>query len=71
METALCNCCGRKLAVKDGIIREGAFSIDYVWDFFSEKDGEVHHFDLCEDCYDEIVSGFRVQVNVEEQTELM
>ncbi len=38
---------------------------------FSEKDGEVHHFDLCESCYDELVGGFRIPVDVEEQTELL
>lgn len=45
--------------------------IDYAWDYFSEKDGEVHHFDLCEACYDELVSQFRIPVDTEEQTELL
>lgn len=71
METVLCNCCGKKLAVKEGIIREGIITIDHVWDFFSEKDGEVHHFDICEDCYDKIISEFRLPVDVEEQLELL
>lgn len=71
METVLCNCCGRKLAVKEGVIREGAIAVDHAWDYFSEKDGEVHHFDLCEDCYDELISSFRIPVEVEDQTELM
>ena len=46
-------------------------SLDYAWDYFSEKDGQVHHFDLCEECYDELVSGFKIAVEVEEQAELM
>ena len=45
--------------------------LDHAWDYFSEKDGEVHHFDLCESCYDEFVSQFRVPVDVEEKTELL
>ena len=48
LESVICNRCGRKLAVRNGIVREGVFSSDHAWDFFSEKDGEVHHFDLCE-----------------------
>lgn len=71
METVLCNCCGRKLAVKEGVIREGSIAVDHVWDYFSEKDGEIHHFDLCEECYDEWISSFRIPVEVEDQTELM
>ena len=55
----------------DGYPREGVFSVDQEWGYFSEKDGEVHHFDLCESCYDELVGGFRIPVDVEEQTELL
>ena len=71
LASVICNHCGRKLAVKQGIVREGAMSLDYAWDYFSEKDGQVHHFDLCEECYDELVSGFKIAVEVEEQAELM
>ena len=70
LETVICNCCGKKMVVENGILREGAISIDHMWDYFSETDGEVHHFDLCEGCYDEIVSQFRIPVEREEQTEL-
>ena len=58
-------------ADKDGIVREGAVLINHAWDYFSEKDGEVHHFDLCESCYDEMISQFKIPVDVEEQTELI
>ena len=64
LESVVCNCCGKKLVVKDGIIREGVLTINHAWDFFSEKDGEVHHMDLCEDCYDEMISGFRIPVDL-------
>ena len=71
LEAVLCNCCGKKLVVEHGIIREGSLGIDHAWDYFSEKDGQVHHFDLCEDCYDEWISGFRLPVETEEQIELL
>lgn len=71
LASVICNYCGKKLAVKQGVVREGAMSLDYAWDYFSEKDGQVHHFDLCEECYDELVSGFKIAVEVEEQAELM
>lgn len=71
LEAVVCNRCGKKIVVKEGIVREGLIMIDHAWDYFSEKDGDVHHFDLCEDCYDEWISQFKIPVDVEEQTELM
>lgn len=71
LDTVICNCCGKKLAVENGILREGAIMVDHIWDFFSEKDGEIHHYDLCEECYDEMTRQFRIPVDIEEQTELL
>lgn len=70
LETVVCNLCGKKLAVKDGILREGAVSFEHAWDYFSEKDGEVHQFDLCEACYDDLENQFRIPADIVEQTEL-
>ena len=36
LETVICNMCGKKIAVKDGIVREGAAAFDHAWDYFSE-----------------------------------
>lgn len=71
LEAVVCNQCGKKMVVISGILREGAVMVDHAWDFFSEKDGDVHHFDLCEACYDEFTSQFMIPVEVEEQTELI
>lgn len=71
LETVICNGCGKKLVVEDGIVREGVLSIDHAWDFFSEKDGEVHHLDLCEACCDRIAGELMIPVEIEEQTELL
>ena len=58
----ICNCCQKEIAVENGFAREGVFSVDFEWGYFSEKDGEVHSFDLCEKCYDRMVQGFKVPV---------
>lgn len=71
LETVICNHCGKKLAVEHGILREGAFHADKSWDFFSEKDGEIHHWDLCEECYDQLLSSFRIEADVEELVEFI
>ncbi|HIX64229.1 MAG TPA: hypothetical protein H9852_07350 [Candidatus Mediterraneibacter colneyensis] len=62
----ICNQCGKEIPVTDGIPREGVFSADCEWGYFSEKDGEKHSFDLCEACYDKLVSSFRFPVEIEE-----
>ena len=71
LEAVICNCCGKKLVVKNGVLREGAISVHHAWDFFSEKDGEVHHWDMCEECYDNLLNQFRLEPDVEEQVEFV
>lgn len=36
-----CNCCGKKLAVKDGVIMEGVLPVTAFWGYFSEKTENV------------------------------
>ena len=62
LDRVICNGCGRKLVVEDGILREGAFS---------EKDGEIHRWDLCEECYDRMTGQFRIRPDVEELVEFI
>ena len=71
LESVICNCCGKKMVVKDGVLREGVISVHHAWDFFSEKDGEVHHWDMCEECYDNLLGQFRVEPDVEERVEFV
>ncbi len=61
----------KKIIVSEGVAREGVISVNHSWDFFSEKDGEIHHFDLCEDCYDTMIQEFKIPVEVEEQLEYL
>ena len=71
LDAVVCNCCAKKLVVKEGIVREGVLSIDHAWSFFSEKDGEIHHLDLCEECYDDFAAQMKIPAAVEEQVELL
>lgn len=60
----ICNCCGKEIVVTNGCPREGVLSVDYLWGYFSEKDGERHSFDVCESCYDEWIRQFCVPVDI-------
>ena len=71
LETVICNKCGKKMVVERGILREGGLMFDHTWDFFSEKDGEIHHFDLCEDCYDALTAQFAVPVEEMQELEIL
>ena len=62
----ICNQCGKEINVVDGTPREGVFSVDYTWGYFSDKDGEKHSFDLCESCYDKLLSSFQLPADIEE-----
>lgn len=43
-----CNSCGKNFKVENGILKEDAFEATKEWGYFSERDMEVHHFNLCE-----------------------
>lgn len=68
---AFCNKCGRPLRIEKGIIKEGCFCVDFVWGYFSKKDGHRHQFDICEDCYDAMLEEFAISITETEETELM
>lgn len=66
----VCNKCGRQLKVENGIIKEGCFSADTLFGYFSEKDGTRQQFDLCEACYDAMLKTFSIPVCEIEEKEL-
>lgn len=53
-----CNCCGKTIAYEALIVRK-------KWGYFSGKDGEIHSFCICENCYDRIRAEFRIPVEAE------
>ena len=66
-----CNQCGKELLVEDGILKEGCFSIDYKFDYFSNKDGYIYSLDLCENCFDNWTEKFKFPVEISETKEFL
>jgi hypothetical protein len=66
-----CNSCGKHLKFENGILKEDAFEATKEWGYFSERDMEVHHFNLCEECYDKLISEFRIPVDVRKKLEAL
>ena len=71
MEFKKCNCCGKEIKTVWGIQKEDVLYVSKEWGYFSEKDMERHRFVICEACYDNWVSGFKIPPKVEERTEAL
>ena len=67
VDKIVCNKCGKEILVENGVAEADMLSVQKRWGYFSNKDNEEHTFDLCEACYDELVAGFQIPVDVEER----
>lgn len=67
----ICNGCGKKILVEKEIVKEGVASFQVEWGYFSTRDGEIHSFDLCEDCYEKMIQNFSFPVDVAIKRELL
>lgn len=61
----ICNMCGKEIEIANGIAKEDVLSVEKRWGYPSDKDNEVHRFDLCEECYDNWIRSFVVAVEKE------
>lgn len=61
----VCNLCKKEIKVKNGISEVDVLSVEKRWGYFSNKDNEVHRFDLCEECYDKLIASFEIPVEIE------
>ena len=62
IEKIICNKCGKEIVVKNGVAEADALSVEKRWGYFSNKDNEVHVFDLCEECYDKWIATFLIPI---------
>lgn len=71
LATVICNNCKKELMVENGILKEGCFAVNTTFGYFSEKDGQNHSFDMCEECYDKMIAKFKVPVEERTAKELL
>ncbi len=55
-----CNRCGREIKIIHPESGANYLSVDKLWGYGSRFDGEAHSFDLCEDCYELMISEFKI-----------
>ena len=62
VEKIICNKCGKEIIIENGIMKEDVLSVEKRWGYFSNKDNEVHEFEICETCYDQWIKSFMIPV---------
>ena len=60
---------GEEITIKNGIPEEEMLTVEKRWGYFSHKDGELHRFDICEECYDTWIASFQIPVYGEQELE--
>ena len=66
----ICNRCGHAYEAQDGLFKADFVTVQKQWGYFSDKDTQIHSFDLCETCYDEICRDFVIPVEKKAQLEI-
>lgn len=62
IEKIICNKCGKEILVRGGVPQEDVLEVRKRWGYHSRKDNQLDCFDLCEDCYDELIRSFRIKM---------
>ena len=57
--------------MEESVEKADYLRIEKNWGYFSNKDGICQKINICEECYDEMIKGFQIPPNVEENTELL
>lgn len=71
LQKVICNCCGKELRLEKNIVKDGVVSLNIDWGYFSNKDGQVHSLEICEECYDKLAANLMHPVTVELKTEMI
>lgn len=64
-----CNKCGKLLVEMNSVIREDYLHVVKEWGYFSQKDGTIQEFVLCEICTDRLINEMVIPVTTREKTE--
>ena len=71
LTNVICKWCGREILVEKEIVMEGVFYGRIWWGYVSKRDGLEDSFELCEECYDQIVATFKIPVDRKVSLELL
>ncbi len=66
-----CNCCGKRFLASGNTVEKDLLHVKKQWGYFSKKDGIIHDFFVCEECYDTWLENFAIQPEIKNATELL
>ncbi len=67
----ICNVCGKIVLMEQGVFMEDMFEAAKEWGYFSEHDLEIHKFNICEECYNQMVSNFKIPIEIVKKKEVL
>lgn len=56
----ICNMCGNHITPQK--YHDTFLSVNKTWGYGSARDGETHSFELCGECYEKLLSEFKVKI---------
>ena len=71
LDKIICNQCGQEINKNDFGYFEDHLSVSKTWGFGTAIDGETHKFDLCFNCYTDLIGKFKFppETNIIEKAE--
>lgn len=65
-----CNQCGQPIANKN-LPKSDYIKVRKIWGYFSNKDMQIHEFNICESCYDNMIKNFKIKPVIKKNNEAM
>ena len=59
MKEICCNQCGRQIEKNEFGYFDDHLSVEKTWGYGTAIDGDTHIFDLCFECYSDLISKFK------------
>ncbi len=64
----LCNKCGKKINFKHKFKRQDYLDVKKNWGYHSDYDGQVHSFQICRECYKELINSFEIKPKIKKNS---
>lgn len=63
IDDIICNRCGKSIPKNHGIY-EDHIDIYKIWNYFSDHEDEVHKCQICQACWMQIISSFKIPIEI-------
>ena len=57
----LCDCCGESCTITEPVVEHEYAELIATWGYFSDQDGQQFNIDLCENCFNDVLSFIKNQ----------